>query len=183
MNRLNIILVILTTFIVVFCQSSVEFIRNWLGAQPDLLPGLVIYAALTSGLGLATSVAMLGGLWTDSLSRNPLGISILPLFLTGVIIEGYRGLILRDQTYAQLVIGAWVSAAVPALTLLLILNTSMTPMVGWSSLWQWIVVTLIGGLMTPVWFWVFGWLLRGLSYEALPDPMSQANRQLKRGRS
>ena len=48
----------------------------------------------------------LGGLWFDSLSANPLGVSVLPLFLVGLAIHLNRELILRDQAFAQVV---WVS--------------------------------------------------------------------------
>ncbi|MBM3845073.1 MAG: hypothetical protein FJ405_02145 [Verrucomicrobia bacterium] len=183
MNRLNVIFTLCAAYGIVFLQTSVNWPRALLGAQPDLLPSLVVYAALTSGLGLSTTISICGGLWMDSLSRNPLGISILPLFLAGVIIERYRGLILRDQTYAQFVIGACASAAAPVITLILILNTSLEPMVGWTSLWQWGVMALAGGFMTPAWFWLFAWLLRGFSYETIQDPTGHSNRQIKRGRS
>ncbi len=183
MNALNICLVLGATFLAVFFQSTLIGFRSFFGAQPDLLPALVVYGALTSGLSLATLVAVCGGLWFDALSRNPLGISILPLFVTALVIERYRGLILRDQTYAQFITGFCASAAVPVLTLILLLNTSRTPLVGWSSLWQWVVVSVIGGLATPACFYLFGWAASKLSYESLPDPSAQSNREIKRGRS
>ena len=67
---------------------------------------------------------MLGGLWFDSLSANPLGVSVLPLFVVGLAIHVKRELIVRDQTFAQVVLGAAAPAlAVPLLTLLLLLTT------------------------------------------------------------
>lgn len=183
MSPLNAILVLGAIFSAVFLQSTLTGFRNLFGAQPDLVPGLVVYATLSSGLGLGTVAALCGGLWIDSLSHNPLGISVGPLFLAVLVIERYRGMILRDQTYAQFLTGAAVSAAVPAATLILLLNSSNTPLVGWGSLWQWTIMTLVGGLLTPVWFWLFDWFRRQLSYETLPDPGSQSNRQIKRGRN
>ena len=64
----------------------------------------------------------MGGMWFDSLSANPLGISILPLFVAGYPIYLRRELILRDAPFAQLALRAAASAAVPAITLLLLLN-------------------------------------------------------------
>ncbi|HAM70996.1 MAG TPA: hypothetical protein DCM86_05075 [Verrucomicrobiales bacterium] len=182
MNSLNTILVLATAYLGVFLESTFTGVRNLLGAQPDILPGLVAYASLTSGLGLGTLTAVAGGLWLDCLSANPPGISILPLFAVGLVIERYRGLILRDQAYAQFLTGLGASAAVPAFTLLLLLNASRNVLIGWDSLWQWLVMTLIGGALTPCWFLFFGWLLRTLSYEAMPDPTARSNREIKRGR-
>lgn len=183
MNSLNTCLVLTAVWLAVFVECTTAFFRNMTGAQPDLLPSLVVYATLTSGLGLGAVSAVFGGLCIDALSHNPLGISIGPLFVIAIVIERYRGLILRDQTYAQFITGICAGAAAPALTLVLLLNTDHTPLVGWSSLWQWAVVSLVSGLFTPLWFLLFGWIAQRLSYEVLPDPMSQANRQIKRGRN
>jgi rod shape-determining protein MreD len=182
MNGLNTVLVLATAYLGVFLQSTVTGFRNLVGAQPDILPSLVVYASLTSGLGLGTLTAVCGGLWIDSLSFNPPGISILPLFLISLVIERYRGLILRDQTYAQFITGLGASAAAPLLTVLLLLNLSSNPLIGWGSLWQWVVMTLVGGALTPGWFVFFGALLRRLSYQTLPDPTARSNREIKRGR-
>lgn len=184
MNSLNFILTLSAAFVAVFIEVTWSGFRNLIGAQPDLLPGLVVYATLTSGLSLGTLTAVLGGLWYDAFSNNPLGFSIVPLFLTALIIERYRGLILQDQNYAQFMIGLAASAACPIVVLLLLLNnTSRLPLVGWASVWQWIVMSLVGGFFTPLWFEVFGWLQRKLSYETLPDPTALSNREIKRGRS
>ncbi|MBI1841681.1 MAG: hypothetical protein HYR88_12635 [Verrucomicrobia bacterium] len=183
MNSINACLVLSATLIVVFLQSTAVGFRNIVGAQPDLLPSLVVYATLTSGLGLGTVTALCGGLCFDALSHNPLGISIGPLFAVALVIERYRGLILRDQSYAQFITGVAAGAAAPALTLLLLLNTDRTPLVGWSSLWQWGMVALVSGVFTPAWFLLFGWLAGLLSYETMPDPATPSNRQIKRGRN
>lgn len=183
MNALNPILVLGTAFLAVFLQSTFVGFRNLVGVQPDLLPGLVVYASLTTGLSLGTATAVLGGLWLDSLSTNPLGVSMVPLFIIAIIIERYRGLILRDQTYAQFMIGMAASAGAPLVVLLLLLNMSRVPLIGWGSIWQLVVCGLVGGAMTPVWFSVFGWLIRKLSYDPLPESVARPNREIKRGRS
>ena len=183
MNSLNAFLTLSAALLGIFLECRISLFRDFTGAQPDLLPSLVVYGTLTSGLGLGTVTALAGGLAFDALSLNPLGISIGPLFAIALVIERYRGLILRDQTYAQFITGVAAGAAAPALTLLLLMNTDRIPLVGWSSLWQWGVVSLVSGALTPLWFILFGWLARLLSYETLPDPAMQANRQIKRGRN
>ncbi|MCI0747813.1 MAG: hypothetical protein L0Y58_20590, partial [Verrucomicrobia subdivision 3 bacterium] len=129
------------------------------------------------------ALAILGGLWLDSLSANTLGISIIPLFITGLVVERYRGLILKDQCFAQMVIGATASAAVPLMTLLLLLNTNRQPLVGWLSLWQWIVMAVAGGLMTPIWFRFFGWLTDKFIYRSLGETSFRSDREIKRGKA
>jgi len=56
-----------------FFASGAAGLREWLGAQVDLLPALMVYAALYTGLANVAGLAVLGGLWFDGLSANPLG--------------------------------------------------------------------------------------------------------------
>src|SRR5689334_4764458 len=151
MNWLNTILILTVAFLVVFLEATFNGLRYLLGVQVDLLPGLVVYASLSAGMMTVASLSVCGGLWYDSLSANPLGISVLPLFLIGFVIQRYRGLILREQLFAQWVLGLVASAGAPVLTLLLLFNAEIQPLLGWFSIWQWLVVSLIGAVMTPFW--------------------------------
>jgi len=63
----------------------------------------------------------------DSLSANPLGISVLPLSRRFAI-DSRRELILRDQVFAQVVLGLLASAIVPTLTVLMLLSTGKSPL-------------------------------------------------------
>src|ERR1041385_2275434 len=92
MSTLNSILILLVAFLAVFCESAFSGFRNLIGAQIDLLPPLVVYAALSAGLPTVTLVSVAGGLFFDSLSANPLGISIMPLFIVGFLITTQREL-------------------------------------------------------------------------------------------
>ena len=82
-NYLNTCAILLVAYLAVFLQASVTVVRNWIGVQIDLLPVLMVYCGLSTGLATLTLTAVLGGLWFDSLSANPLGVTILPLFLVG----------------------------------------------------------------------------------------------------
>jgi cell shape-determining protein MreD len=182
MNSLPTILILAVGFVLVFVESTVGGLRRVLGTQIELLPSLMIFAGLTTGLPTITLLAICGGLWLDSLSANTLGISVLPLFMVGLIIQRYRGLILKDQRFAQMVIGASASAAVPVMTLLLLLNTERQPLVGWISLWQLVVMSIAGGIMTPIWFRLFGWLSDKFVYRSLGETSFRPDREIKRGR-
>ena len=112
-----------------------------------------------------TLLALCGGLWFDSLSANPLGVTVLPLFAIGLAIHLKRELILRDQTFAQLVLGLGASAAAPVLTLLLLLTMGRAPLLGWGTLWQLVVLSVGGAIATPICFELFGWLQRTLVHQ------------------
>ena len=105
MNWLPTIFVLAATFVAVFLEASPGLFRNLLGAQIDLLPALMVYAALTHGLTTIVLLAVCGGLWFDSLSLNPLGASVLPLLLIGLLIYRSRDLLMREHIFAQVVLG------------------------------------------------------------------------------
>lgn len=183
MNLLNSTLILIASVIAVYIGSTFSgMMRQVLGAQIDLLPVLVIYAGLRSDVTTMALVAVLGGLCFDSLSANLLGVSIWPLFIVGFMVYLRRELILQEQFFARFVIGAAASAIAPLLTLLLLLSARQSPILGWGSLWQWLVMSVGGGLMTPVCFWLFDRLNHALSYRPVVEISFRADREIRRGR-
>jgi hypothetical protein len=182
MTWFNTIALLVAAYLTVFAQATFNEPRQWFGAQVDLLPSLVVYASLSGGVVTMTLVVVCGGLWLDSLSANPLGISLLPLFVVGLLVQRSRDLLLREQAFAQLFVGAVASAAVPLLTLLLLINLNIRPVVSWFSLWQWLVMIVVGGAVTPLWFGVFDRLGEALNYRPLGEASFRPDREIKRGR-
>jgi hypothetical protein len=89
---------------------------------------------------------------------------------------------LREQTFAQFALGLASSAGAPVLTLLFLLNAEIQPLIGWFSLWQWLVMSLVGAAVTPFWFRFFDRLSHALSYRPLGETSFRSDRQIKRGR-
>ncbi len=183
MTSFQAIMILLVALLAVFWEGAFPGIRHLLGAQIDLLPPLMVYAALSASLVTVVTLAVVGGLLFDSLSANPLGTSILPLFLVGLGIYWRRDLILRDQYYAQFVIGLIASTMVPALNILLLLTLGQTPLLGWGSLWQWFVLAASGAVATPVMFALFGWGQHALGYRRAVETSFRPDREIRRGRN
>ena len=182
MNILQTILILAAAFLAVFAEAVFPLLRYWLGAQVDLLPVLMVYAALNADLATVSLLAVLGGLWFDTLSANPLGITILPLSVVGFLIYLRRDLILREMSFAQLVLGTVASAVVPALSVLLLLSGGKTPILGWGSLWQWIVMTAGGAAATPLMFALFDRCHHALGYQPRTETSFRPDREIRRGR-
>ena len=183
MNGLNSMLVLPAAFLAVFLESALDGPRNFLGAQIDLLPALMVYAGLSQGIAAVSLLALCGGLWFDSLSANPLGASVLPLLAIGLFICHQKALVLRDELFAQLAVGFMASALAPLLTVMLLLSAGQRPLIGWGSLWQWLVMAVGGAAFTPLFFQMFSRLKRFLNYQALPESTFHTNREMKRGRT
>ncbi len=181
-NPFNPVLFLLVGFVVVFGEAYCTGLRRVLGAQIDLLPALMVCAGLRAGVTTVTALSVLCGLWFDALSENPLGVSVAPLFIAGLIVCWKNDLILREQTYAQCLLGFLASALVPLGTVLLLLSFERTPLLGWISIWQWIVVSLGGAAATPLLFNLFQWLDRALIYRRAHQTSFRPDRQIRRGR-
>ena len=182
MNALNTIIILAAAFLAVFVEAAFPLLHRWLGAQVDVLPALMVCAALNTDIVTVSLLAVLSGLWFDSLSANPLGITILPLFVIGFTIYIQRDFILRVP-FAQFVLGAAASAVAPALTVLLLLTGGQNPLLGWGSLWQWLVMTAGGAIATPLVFQFFDWSQRTLGYQPASETAFRPDREIRRGKN
>ena len=182
MNPFRTILILSCAYLAVFGEATLSFPRDLLGAQVDLLPALMVYAALNADLVTVALLAVFGGIWFDTFSANPLGVSVLPLFIVGLPLYLRRDLILRDLPFAQLVLGGAASAIAPALTLLMLLSGSTEPLLGWGTIWQWIVVTAGGALASPFIFELMNWCNRVLGYQQRTETSFRSDREIQRGR-
>ena len=141
-------------YMIVFLQSHCHAPRLWLGFQPDLTPAILVCAGLMLAAGQVTSTAILTGLWLDSLSANPLGISVLPLFVAGWAVMNFRELILREEFVVQFYLGTIAGAAVPLLQLLLLQLVGENPLLGWQMTWWCLVNALFCGVAVPVFCYI-----------------------------
>lgn len=176
------LIVLVLAYLAIFLQAGFDAPRVWLSGQVNLIPPLMVYTALRLNLTCVTTLAIVAGLWLDSLSANPLGVSIAPLFLPGLVLLLQRELLLQELDYAQLVLGAAVSAAVPALTLILVLTKGLEPGIGWHSLWQLAVLAITGGVLTPLLFRVLDRIEHALLHPPAPTLMFRPDRDIRRGR-
>ena len=182
MTWLTSLLIFACAFLAVFWEAAFNGLRHLLGAQIDLLPALMVYTALRASLTTMCLLAVFGGLCFDSLSANPLGITVLPQFVIGLLIYLMRDIILRDQLFAQWTLGLLASALAPILSLILLLTIGHPPVLGWGTLWQIIVMTIGGAIATPVCFVAFEWLNRALIHMPISQTSFRPDREIRRGR-
>jgi len=182
MNKAMMFLILVAGFLGVFVQAAWDLPRNLFGAPINFLPPLLVFAAFRSDVITISLLAGLGGLWTDALSANPFGVSVLPLFWVGLALHHWRDLILQELVYARFVVGLFASAVVPLLTVLAIMTMGRRTVVSWALLWQWLVAVVIGGLLTPLCFWVLDMAHERLFPRPVEPPSFRPDREIKRGR-
>lgn len=204
MNWVHPTALLIGTWLLVFLQAAGGSVRGLVFAQPDLVPAMVVYAALYASLPTTAMVAVLGGLGGDAMSSGAFGMGAVPLLALGVWLHRRRDVILRDSAWAQASLGGVASAGVwfASYVLLFVLwpfisapaagapqfpewreGLDALPDTGIGRLWQWGVATVAGALGTPVVFQVFRWIDRTCNYQPAAVPMRLGDREIQRGRS
>lgn len=211
MNWVNPTALLFFSMVVLYLQTTINLPRALLGAQIDLVPLFVVYAAVRFDVATFSLLALALGLASDSISANPLGISIIPLWLLGLGAWRVRDLILRDQSVAQMILGGMACLLAPACVLLLLVTLmrhpesgitsgpdpmtpvelsmepigpqNIGPIVGWGTLWQFTVMTVAGAFSAPVVFRLFDALGHRLNYAVVAESTFRHDREIVRGRT
>ncbi|HTV63423.1 MAG TPA: hypothetical protein VMH30_12730, partial [Verrucomicrobiae bacterium] len=66
---------------------------------------------------------------------------------------------------------------------LLLLSGGYEPLIGWGSLWQWLVMTAGGALATPVIFSFFDWCNHTLGYQPMKETSFRPDREILRDKN
>ena len=101
MSRPTFTCLILMAMVLTYVQSHWSMMEGMWRAQIDLLPVFAAFAALHGGLGPIIGLALIAGSWLDVLSANPLGTSLVSLFLTALILHRLHEVLLKGQLAAQ----------------------------------------------------------------------------------
>ena len=182
MNRLSTSIILFAAYLAVYFQSSFDGLRNVIGAQFFLLPILLVYAALKMDAATVILLSLVGGLALDTLSANPLGLSILPLAIPGLLLHESRARILREETYTQSVVSFFTCLGVQGLVFFELILTGSVFDLNAAVAWQWFASSLMAGAVTPLFFALFGKLDDFLNYKPLPETTFRKDREIKRGR-
>jgi cell shape-determining protein MreD len=182
MSRITTTALLAAAFLAVFLQAHASGVRRLLGTQVDLVTPLMVYAGVAGTPITVFSLAVLAGLCLDSLSANPLGASLLPLFVTGLLLQRCREFILGDQVQAQWVVGMAACAFNQILCLFLLAGMDRSPYLGWRLAWDTCFVAMAGAVITPAVFWLFTRFNRAFHHPIVAEESFRLDRQIKRGR-
>jgi len=182
MNRLTFVLLLGVAALLAFVEGRGIIREGVFGTRIDVLPVLVTYAALRGDIYTLVGFTCFSGLLFDTLSANPLGVSMLSLTLVGVLLIQMRGLILRNQVLAQMALGTCVATLNPIVNLFLVWALGLDPVVGWGSLFQIGVMGISGAILAPFFFMLFDWLEAELTYAEEPFSRFRFEVEIKRGR-
>lgn len=173
--------VLITALITTYLASSWSLPKQITGAQLDPLPALMLVVALRAPITTIAILAIFASLTQSALSSNPLGISLLPLYIVGCAahINSHN---LYLHTGSRFALGAGAGAAIPLMSLALLLLTNKEPLIGWFSLWQWAAGILSSGLMALIFFPLIEWLDQSVEEQPLAAPFDTSTQIVRHGR-
>jgi rod shape-determining protein MreD len=172
----------MTGYVITFAGSRVMFFRDLTGAQLDVLPGMMVYAAMAFRTDVVLGCGCLFGLFYDSLSANVFGSTFVSLAVIGLSASRFRELLLSDQFITHWVLGLIASGVAPLISVLIQNLSGNQPLLGLGSLWQWLIMTAGGGFVTPLWFKFFNRLDDASRFKELPEITFRPDRQIARGK-
>ena len=183
-TRINKILVLfLGVYILAFMQSHWSGPRLWLGFQPDLSPALLVFVGLTMGAGYVSTLAIFTGLLLDSLSANPLGVSVLPLFFAGWVVFCFREKVMVRELFAQVYLGIMAGLIVFLFQLILLILVQANPMFGWGMGFWALLNSLFCGAAVPLFNLLSKTFEQWFSHPSYnPNRWPNSNRQIVRGK-
>ncbi|HIL25243.1 MAG TPA: hypothetical protein EYG19_07570 [Verrucomicrobia bacterium] len=153
-----------------YLTATLEWPQRITGTRIDPLPALMVCAALRAPLRALTVLAVLGSLWQTSLSADPPGISMVPLFAVGVAVSLNRRAIHTRLWSARFAVGAAAGALVPLATVGTLMALGREPLLGWFSFWQLAVMSLASGLLALLFFPLLQWLDKTVENQPLAAP-------------
>lgn len=134
-----------------------------------ILPGIVIYYALTRHSGYALTAGLLAGFLQDAVSPIPMGLSTLTFCLLAWVTGRFRNLVMPDSMLPPMLFGAVGGAATTLLLYILLVRHQPS---SWPA--GWVATKILGtGLLgifcTPMAFLTVGWLDRKLGNVAAKE--------------
>ncbi len=131
----------------------------WLGGmRVELLPALVVYAALTMHRRRALALALIAGLTHDALSAAPFGISALAYGISAIVATSLRDALDRDLPWMQ-----WSAGALASIIASII--TFFATGLSFGNLFKMFVVASVAGMATVALFFVLDYARLAWGFE------------------
>jgi len=135
-------------------QCALAALVNLAGVKFDLMPAMVVFAALFASWNRALSTAVVCGLLLDALSFQALGLNVAPFAAAAAVINHFQRILFRDNILLQAALGGAISLTSSVWTWLL-LALSATPLpFEFGIVAKMALIALLAALSTPLLLWL-----------------------------
>lgn len=181
MTRFELLTLILVTYLLVCFQISFEGIGFWMQGYIHFPTLVIAYSVSTGRREIGFGLCFILGLWLDSLSMTPLGISILALLATRVVAEKVWRNWSGDPYLGLFAPGFAVGILYPLFAVLLMSVLGESPLTGWRFMISLVMSGLTMGLLSPIFFRVLNGLLNTLNFKPISAMRANELREIRRG--
>jgi rod shape-determining protein MreD len=155
---MNTLIAIAGILIAVALQAHMPTLWWFGGVRVELLPALVVYAALTMHRRRALVLALVAGLIQDALSAAPFGISALAYGIAAIVITSLREALDRDLPWMQ-----WSAGALTSITASVIAFFAVG--ISFGNVFKMLVAACIAGMATVALFFVLDYARMAWGFE------------------
>lgn len=135
------------------------------GARLDLMPAVVLYAALTGSWQQTMGAAVVAALLLDTPSFASLGLSVPPFLVVGLAINHFQKVLYRDHAIVQCGFAAAISSA-SSLWTWLTLQVSAAPLpMSLGVVAKIMVISVLAAAVAPPLFWMLDLMRRWRRYD------------------
>jgi rod shape-determining protein MreD len=135
-------------------QCALAAVLNVAGAKLDLMPAVVVFAALFGSWNRALLTAVACGLLLDALSFQPLGMSVAPFAAAAAVINHFQRILYRDNIALQFALGGATSFAASVWTWLLLAGSETPLPFELRIAAKMVLIANLTALGTPVVLWL-----------------------------
>ena len=168
MSRLTFVLLLVIAALFTFIEGHGLIREGFLGTRLDWIPALLLYVAFRGSCAQALVLAACAGLFRDSLSANPLGVSLIAYALATLTAYRLRELLMRDLPLVQALVAGIAVGLFQVASILVLWIFGYAPLVGWETLAHLVVLFGCNAVMAPLFFVMFDWLESELTYKEQP---------------
>lgn len=111
-NKMTALILIVAVYFALVIQTTLPPLGLMGGTKYFLIPSILAYASLSCSFNTLIVVVLVGGLLHDGLTQNPLGMSVIPLFICGLTLQGMRKYFFRGRFITHMMMGVALGFAV-----------------------------------------------------------------------
>lgn len=148
MKKFELLTILLAAYFLVCLQISFHSIGFWIHGYIQFPALAIIYSSTRKLSEISWIYCVIVGLWVDSLSMNPLGLSILTLIACNALSMKTRKALIGKPWLSNFSSGFITGSLYPCLTVILLLLFGESPVTGWRFILSVALSGLVIGLLS-----------------------------------
>lgn len=180
MKKFEFLTTLLAAYLLVCLQISLDSLGFWIHGYIQFPVLAIIYSSTRKMPEISWIFCVITGLWIDSLSINPLGLSVLTLLGCNAISLRIRKALIGKTLLSDLSSGFLMGSLYPGLTVFLLILFGESPVIGWRFAISLVLSGVTIGFLTPYFKNLMDFILAQLEFKPVAGYRESEIREIKR---